>query len=134
MTIDDGALGPDGTAHAGDRPPGSFDEARFREVLGRFPSGVTIVTAVDDGEPVGFTCQAFNSLSIDPPLVALAPGKSSTTWPRIARAGVFCVNVLSEDQQALARVFAVSGADKFSGVGWSKGPHGAPGSTARRHG
>ena len=106
--------------------PTSFDTARFREVLGHFASGVTIVTATDAGEPVGFTCQAFTSLSLDPPLVAIAPGKNSTSWPRIARAGDFCVNILSEDQEALSRDFAVSGGDKFKGVGWRPARNGAP--------
>jgi 3-hydroxy-9,10-secoandrosta-1,3,5(10)-triene-9,17-dione monooxygenase reductase component len=103
--------------------------SRFREVLGHFASGLTVVTAMDADGPVGFTCQAFMSLSLEPPLIALAPGKSSTTWPRIAPVGKFCVNVVSEDQEALARDFAVSGAekaDKFSGVGWTPGPAGAP--------
>jgi len=103
--------------------------SRFREVLGHFASGLTVVTALDGGGPVGFTCQAFMSLSLDPPLVALAPGKSSTTWPRIAPGGRFCANVLSDDQEALCRDFAVSGADKgdkFQGVGWSPGPGGVP--------
>ena len=69
---------------------------------------------------MGFTCQAFMSLSLEPPLIAIAPGKSSTTWPRIAPGGTFCVNMLSEDQEILCRDFAISGfekADKFSGVG-----------------
>ena len=104
----------------------AFDSARFREVLGHFPSGVTIVTAMDDGEPVGFTCQAFTSLSLDPPLVALAPGKTSTSWPRIAAAGAFCVNILAEEQEALCRDFAVSGGDKFAGIGWRPAANGAP--------
>ncbi len=95
-----------------------FDSARFREVLGHFATGVTIVTAMEGDEPVGFTCQAFSSLSLDPPLVALAPGKNSTSWPRIAATGSFCVNILAEDQEALSRDFAVSGGDKFTGVGW----------------
>ena len=98
-----------------------FDAARFREVLGHFATGVTIVTAMEGGEPVGFTCQAFTSLSLDPPLVALAPGKSSTSWPRIAAAGSFCVNILAEDQEALSRDFAVSGGDKFTGRGLAPG-------------
>ena len=63
---------------------------------------------------------------MEPPLVALAPGKNSTSWPRIARAGAFCVNVLAEDQEALCRDFAVSGGDKFAGVGWRIGGNGAP--------
>jgi 3-hydroxy-9,10-secoandrosta-1,3,5(10)-triene-9,17-dione monooxygenase reductase component len=104
----------------------TFDDARFREVLGHFPTGVTVVTALEDGEPVGFTCQAFTSLSLVPPLVAIAPGKSSTSWPRIAAAETFCVNILGEDQEALARDFAQSGGDKFTGVGWHPGVHGAP--------
>jgi 3-hydroxy-9,10-secoandrosta-1,3,5(10)-triene-9,17-dione monooxygenase reductase component len=111
------------------RPVGdgrSFDTGRFREVMGHFATGVTIITAMEDEGPVGFTCQAFASLSLDPPLVALAPGKSSTSWPRIARAGTFCVNVLAEDQEALCRDFAVSGGDKFAGVGWRIGGNGAP--------
>ena len=64
----------------------SIDAARFREVLGHFASGVTVVTATDE-TPVGFTCQAFAALSLDPPMVLLAPAKSSTSWPRIAGPG-----------------------------------------------
>jgi 3-hydroxy-9,10-secoandrosta-1,3,5(10)-triene-9,17-dione monooxygenase reductase component len=115
---------------APDRPlvrrPAEFDGRRFRDVLGRFASGVTVVTALEDGVPVGFTCQAFTSLSLEPPMVALAPTKTSTSWPRIAKAGAFCVNVLSSDQAALARSFAVSGADKFAGVAWHAGSLGTP--------
>lgn len=94
--------------------------------MGHFASGVTIVTAMEDGAPVGFTCQAFTSLSLDPPLIAIAPAKSSTSWPRMVAAGAFCVNILGEDQEALCRNFAVSGADKFAGVGWRLGGLGAP--------
>ncbi|MGH8996018.1 MAG: flavin reductase family protein [Acidimicrobiales bacterium] len=101
-------------------PPGSIDAARFREVLGHFASGVTVVTAQED-VPVGFTCQAFAALSLDPPMVLLVPGKSSTSWPRIAAAGSFAVNILAVDQEALARSFSVSGGDKFAGVGWEPG-------------
>ncbi|HUY21292.1 MAG TPA: flavin reductase family protein [Acidimicrobiales bacterium] len=104
----------------------TFDAGRFREVLGHFATGVTIVTAMEDAEPVGFTCQAFTSLSLEPPLVALAPGKSSTSWPRIVAAGSFCVNILAEDQEALSRDFAISGGDKFTGVGWRSAGNGAP--------
>jgi flavin reductase (DIM6/NTAB) family NADH-FMN oxidoreductase RutF len=104
----------------------NFDDARFREVLGHFATGVCIVTAMEEGVPVGFTCQAFTSLSLDPPMVALAPGKNSTSWPRIAKVGTFCVNILSEHQEALSRDFAVSGGDKFTGVGWRPARNGAP--------
>ena len=101
------------------------DPARFRRVLGDFASGVTVVTApAVDGEagPAGFACQSFASLSLDPPLVSFMVGRTSTSWPRIARAGVFCVNVLAAGQGELCRAFAVSGADKFSGVAHAPAP------------
>ena len=106
--------------------PTTFDTAGFRRVLGRFASGVTVVTAMEDGVPVGFTCQSFTSLSLEPPLVALAPAKQSTSWPRIRRAGVFCVNVLADTQQAVCQAFAASGGDKFSGLAWEPASNGAP--------
>ncbi|MGH9056829.1 MAG: flavin reductase family protein [Acidimicrobiales bacterium] len=94
-------------------------EAEFRAVLGHFASGVVVVTGLFEGQPVGLTCQSFFSLSLEPPLVALAPGRSSTSWPKVAAVGQFCVNILASDQEALARSFANSGTDKFAGVGWS---------------
>jgi 3-hydroxy-9,10-secoandrosta-1,3,5(10)-triene-9,17-dione monooxygenase reductase component len=103
-----------------------LDQARFREVLGHFATGITIVTALEEGLPVGFTCQSFAALSLDPPMVLLAPARSSTSWPRIAKAGAFCVNILEERQEALCRAFAVSGGDKFDGVAWSSGITGSP--------
>jgi len=103
-----------------------LDQARFREVLGHFATGITIVTAMDEGEPVGFSCQSFAALSLDPPMVILAPAKTSTSWPRIARAGAFCVNILAEHQEAVCRAFAVSGGNKFDGVDWTPGITGAP--------
>jgi flavin reductase (DIM6/NTAB) family NADH-FMN oxidoreductase RutF len=101
-------------------PP--FDSARFKDAMGRFTTGVTIVAGIEDGQPVGFTCQSFVSLSIDPPYVAVAPARTSTSWPRIARSGAFCVNVLAEDQEDLCRGFAVSGGPKFDGVDWHPAP------------
>ncbi|MFF8972302.1 flavin reductase family protein [Streptomyces sp. NPDC014995] len=111
-----------------ERPP--VDQGTFRRVLGTFATGVTVVTApAADGEPgpAGFACQSFSSLSLDPPLVAFMVGRTSTTWPRVARAGVFCVNVLSAGQGEVCRAFAVSGADKFAGVDYDAAPaSGAP--------
>jgi 3-hydroxy-9,10-secoandrosta-1,3,5(10)-triene-9,17-dione monooxygenase reductase component len=103
-----------------------LDQARFREVLGHFATGITIVTALEDGLPVGFSCQSFAALSLDPPMVVLAPARTSTSWPRIRAAGAFCVNILGEHQEAVCRAFAISGGDKFSGVGWRPGLTGAP--------
>ncbi len=103
-----------------------FDSATFRTVLGHFCSGITIVTAVDEGEPVGLTCQSFTSVSLDPPLVLFVPARASLSWPRIRAAGHFCANVLDQDQEELSRRFAIKGADKFAGVGYRPGPSGAP--------
>ncbi|MEV5913544.1 flavin reductase family protein [Streptomyces chartreusis] len=107
-----------------ERAPIPQDE--FRRVLGSFATGVVVVTAPAGAEtphaPAGFACQSFSSLSLDPPLVAFMVGRTSTTWPRIARAGVFCVNVLSAGQGRLCRAFAVSGADKFAGVTYDAAP------------
>jgi flavin reductase (DIM6/NTAB) family NADH-FMN oxidoreductase RutF len=104
----------------------SVEKAEFRAVLGHFASGVVLVTGMHNGSPTGLTCQSFFSLSLDPPLVAMAPGKTSTSWPRASSTGNICVNVLAADQEGLAMVFATTGADKFEGVGWSPGANGAP--------
>ncbi|MER8056948.1 MULTISPECIES: flavin reductase family protein [unclassified Streptomyces] len=101
------------------------DQAEFRRVLGTFASGVTVITApAAEGErgPAGFACQSFSSLSLDPPLVCFMVARTSTTWPRIARAGVFCVNILGAGQAELCRAFAVRGADKFAGVPHTPAP------------
>lgn len=99
----------------------------FRNVLGHFATGITIVTARDADGPVGLTAQSFSSLSLDPPLVLLCPSRASSSWPRIQAAGSFCINVLSEDQEELCRGFARSGVDKFAGVGHEASPStGAP--------
>jgi flavin reductase (DIM6/NTAB) family NADH-FMN oxidoreductase RutF len=107
-------------------PESEIDRGIFRTVLGHFASGVVVVTGMEGTQPVGFTCQSFFSLSIDPPLIAIAPGHSSTSWPRIAPSGRFSVNILSDAQEHLARGFSASGADKFQGVGWTPGQTGAP--------
>jgi 3-hydroxy-9,10-secoandrosta-1,3,5(10)-triene-9,17-dione monooxygenase reductase component len=99
---------------------------RFRQVLGHFCTGVTVVTAVDDGEPVGFACQAFAALSLDPPLVLFCPSRDSASWHHIERAGHFCVNVLAEDQREVSRVFGTRGPAKFADVTWRPTPAGAP--------
>jgi 3-hydroxy-9,10-secoandrosta-1,3,5(10)-triene-9,17-dione monooxygenase reductase component len=103
------------------------DQAKFRHVLGHFVTGVTIITATDRDttEPVGLAASSFTSVSLDPPLVLFCAGRSSTTWPRIQAAGRYCVNILNDDQELLARQFAGKG-DKFVGVGWRAGATGSP--------
>jgi len=95
-------------------------------VLGHFATGVTVITAVSDGQPAGLAVNSFTSVSLEPPLVAFCAAKSSTTWPAIQRAGSFCVNILAEDQEDLSRRFAMKGGDKFRGVGWRAGESGSP--------
>jgi 3-hydroxy-9,10-secoandrosta-1,3,5(10)-triene-9,17-dione monooxygenase reductase component len=103
-----------------------FDTALYRSVLGQFCTGVTIVTACLDEEPVGFACQSFTALSLEPPLVLFCPGGGSRSWPLIRRAGRFCVNVLASDQVEVSAVFGGRGADKFAAVRWFPSPGGSP--------
>jgi 3-hydroxy-9,10-secoandrosta-1,3,5(10)-triene-9,17-dione monooxygenase reductase component len=97
-----------------------------RDVLGQFATGVTVVTAVHEGEPIGLTCQSFSSVSLEPPLVLFCVSRTSTTWARLRQVGHFCVNVLAGDQRPLARTMAVRGPHKFTGVDWSPGVTGSP--------
>jgi flavin reductase (DIM6/NTAB) family NADH-FMN oxidoreductase RutF len=105
----------------------AIDSARYRQVLGHFPTGVTVVTAAGPDGPVGMCVGSFASVSLDPPLVAFFAGKSSTSYPGIEAAGHYCVNILADDQEELARIFAGKAENKFSGVGWKPAPGtGAP--------
>ena len=109
-----------------DGPERIVDEQLLRDVLGHFASGVTVVTARTADGPIGFTCQSFSSLSLDPPLVAFAPARTSRTWPRLREIRRFCVNVLAEGQDAVSQNFARSVPDKFAGVPWTPSVHGSP--------
>jgi 3-hydroxy-9,10-secoandrosta-1,3,5(10)-triene-9,17-dione monooxygenase reductase component len=102
------------------------DDDRFRSVLGHFATGVTIITAVDDDEPVGIAANSFTSLSLDPPLILFCVARSSSTWPRIERAGTFAVNILGEGHEELSQLFARHGADRFGNTPWRIGVSGAP--------
>lgn len=104
---------------------GGIDALAFRDVLGNFATGVTIITASVEGEQVGMSANSFTSVSLDPPLVLFCAAHSSTTYPRIRAAGHFCVNVLSEAQSDIARLFAVRGVDRFAAISWSPSQTGA---------
>lgn len=104
----------------------SSDARDYKNVLGHFCTGVAVVAALDDGKPVGFTCQSFSALSLTPPLISLSPRTGSLTWPRIRRSGLFAVSVLAADQQPVADRFARSGIDKFVGIDWHPSPAGVP--------
>lgn len=105
----------------------TIEPAVFRQVLGSYPTGVCVVTALgDNAEPIGLVVGSFTSVSLDPALVGFLPDKRSTAWPRIAAAGHFCVNILAADQQALCRQIAAPGPDKFAGVEYALSAHGLP--------
>ncbi len=104
----------------------SFDSAKYRQVLGHFPTGVTVITAVVDGTPAGMAVGSFASLSLEPPQVLFCAGHTSTTWPKIKEAGSFCVNILAEDQEDVCRVFASKAEDKFAEIGWKRSGTGSP--------
>ncbi len=103
-----------------------FDARAFRSALGTFPTGVVVVAAVVDGKPNGLAVNSFTSVSLEPPLIAFCADKRSTTWPALAQAGGFTVNVLAAEQEALCRTFAARGTDRFAQVEWTPGPEGHP--------
>lgn len=104
----------------------SFDSARFRQVLGHFTTGVTVITAAPEAGPVGLAVGSFSSISLDPPLVGFFADKGSSSWPKIETTGVFCVNILGEHQEDVCRRFASKEPDKFAGLGWKPAGSGAP--------
>ncbi|HEY8527774.1 MAG TPA: flavin reductase family protein [Acidimicrobiales bacterium] len=110
-----------------DHASSTVDGARFRQVLGHFPTGVTVITANTEAGPVGLAVGSFFSVSLDPPLVAFCAGKTSSSFPKIREAGHYCVNVLADDQEEVCRVFATKSDDKFATIGWRPAPvTGAP--------
>ena len=110
--------GPDSTA---------FDSAHVRQVLGHFPTGVTIITGMAGDVPAGFTIGSFTSVSLEPPLVGFLPQVNSDTWAAMAPSGKFCVNVLGAHQGDACWRFAKKGVDdRFGDVSWHPGVTGSP--------
>jgi flavin reductase (DIM6/NTAB) family NADH-FMN oxidoreductase RutF len=107
--------------------PVDIDPRRYREVLGHYPTGVALVTAMDDsGTPVGMIVGSFTSVSLDPPIVAYLPSTTSYAYARISTAKHFVINVLSAAQEDVCRRFASRIDDKWAGVTWKPSPNGAP--------
>lgn len=105
-----------------------FEGFQFRTILGHYPTGVVVVTALDEnGVPAGMTLGSFTSVSLEPPLIGFLPTCGSRTFARMRTAKSFCVNVLAADQDWVCRRFASSSVeDKFAGVPWHPSPSGAP--------
>jgi flavin reductase (DIM6/NTAB) family NADH-FMN oxidoreductase RutF len=105
----------------------SFDPDEFRSVLGRFATGVTVVTARDtNAVDHGLTVNSFTSLSLAPPLVLVCIDHEASLHPAMTACSHFAVNILSSQQEALARRFAAPETDRFDGVGYTRGICGAP--------
>ncbi len=94
--------------------------------MGRFATGVALVTAAPGGEPAGLIVNSLASVSLEPPLVSFCPARNSLTWQRMRRTGRFAVNVLEQDHEGFARRAAPAGADRFAGIDWEFGSGGAP--------
>ena len=105
--------------------PTSFDERAFRDALGRFATGVTIVTCNGPDGPMGITANSFASLSLDPPLVLWSPAKSSRRYEAFVNATEFAIHIASFDQLDLCRDFAKS-AGGSSDTDWKKAATGCP--------
>jgi len=115
------------TAQPGADGGAAFDADLFRAVFRRHAAGVAVVTASGPHGPVGFTATSLTSVAVEPPLLSFGISLGSSCWPAVAEASFVGVHVLGEHQQALAALFARSGADRFGpATAWSPGPHGVP--------
>jgi len=95
----------------------TFESAIFREIMSHYPTGVSVIASrTAEGEAIGMTVGTFTSVSLAPPLIGFFPDKRSTSWPKIAATGHFCVNILAHDQELLCRKFSGAERDRFSEV------------------
>jgi 3-hydroxy-9,10-secoandrosta-1,3,5(10)-triene-9,17-dione monooxygenase reductase component len=125
----DGQPDPDSHGSAPTTRP-AVDPDAFRHVLGHFATGVTVVTALLDGDPRGVTVSAFMSVSLDPPLVLVALDQARSLGPVIGAAGAYAVNILGEDDAHLSECFAgapvTPDRTSFCGAAWRPGVLGMP--------
>ena len=98
------------------------DPLLFRRILGAFPTGVTVVATIDDGQPVGLAVGSFFSVSLEPPLVGFCVMTTSSTWPAIERQGAFGVSILAEGQTDVCKRLATKEPDKFDSLSWVPAP------------
>jgi len=113
-------------AAAGRSAPAPFDAGAFRRTLGRFATGVTLVTAADASGPVGLIVNAFTAVSLEPPLIAIYPSRHSFTWSRMRRSGRFGVNMLAAEHAKYVRHAAQAEADRFIGINHVLSKSGVP--------
>ncbi|MBQ0131494.1 MAG: flavin reductase family protein [Comamonas sp.] len=105
----------------------AFTTRQFRDALGQFATGVTVVTARDaQGQPLGMTVSSFNSVSLTPPLVLWSLARSAGNFAAMAQCSHYAIHVLAADQMDLAMQFAHRGVDRFAGVAWTPNVHGVP--------
>ena len=104
----------------------AIESGNFRKVLGKYPTGVTLVSSKDDQGPFAMVIGSFGSVSLDPPLVQFMPAKESGTWLRIKKTGRYCVNVLGEHQLDLSNSFFNKDKDPFEAIHWSESTLGSP--------
>lgn len=107
--------------------PADFDELHFRSVVGRFPTGVTVITTETpySGAPVGLTISSFHSLSLEPPLILWTLTKKASSLPHFCKTKRYVVHILAAEQQQLAKRFARGPqADRFNGVNLARAPGG----------
>ncbi len=107
--------------------PPDIDAAHFRQLLGRFTTGVTVITTrLPDGRPAGMTANSLASVSLEPPLLSACIDHQAELHDALLAAPVFVVNILSARQEALSRRFAADHTDRFDGVGYRDSPGGQP--------
>ena len=105
----------------------AFDKKAFRYALGQFPTGVTVITTLDEeGNPIGVTASSFNSVSMDPPLVLWSVGRNAYSSKIFEQAEHFIVNVLAESQVDISNTCARQGEDKFANIEYKSGLGGCP--------
>jgi flavin reductase (DIM6/NTAB) family NADH-FMN oxidoreductase RutF/DNA-binding IclR family transcriptional regulator len=105
----------------------AIDPNWYRQVLGQYPTGVCVVTAMRAGsEPVAMVVGSFTSVSLNPPLVAFFPDRSSSSWAKLRDCENFCVNMLSAEQEAVCRKLASRSPDKFVGTAHRLSSRGNP--------
>lgn len=104
-----------------------LNSSDLRQAFSTFMTGVTVVTALDkQGNPVGFTANSFASVSLDPPLLLVCPGKTMHLFEVFNECDHFVVNILSEFQQDISNTFATEKGDRFAKIDWSKDKQGSP--------